>query len=266
VIRPSLKTLTHRMLFVGALSLPAGWATAVGDATGQRLGFFYGRADPQSARLAGVLSLDEARRMAVDADPQTADHLLGQAQVQSQTGAVVPLLIRLEKTKPAIAPSEPASFASTPRPTPPSVPDHVPEASFSLASATAPVADNRATNERPTDGRTPVPATPAIAPATGRTEPATVAVGEDLVLAAATTQTDDLRPAAGKPAPAKYGPAVQDITGRVDIKPEEAKPKVPSKRHPSRMTDETLGVSASDIRRALARYPEIRAALRAYGL
>jgi hypothetical protein len=44
--------------------LPGG--NAVDDATGQRIGYFYGRADPQSARLAGVLTTDEARRMAVN--------------------------------------------------------------------------------------------------------------------------------------------------------------------------------------------------------
>jgi hypothetical protein len=44
--------------------LPGGYA--VEDAMGQKLGTFYGRADPQSARLAGVLTLDEARRMAVN--------------------------------------------------------------------------------------------------------------------------------------------------------------------------------------------------------
>jgi hypothetical protein len=43
---------------------PGGYA--VEDSTGQRLGTFYGRADPQSARLAGVLTLDEARRMTVN--------------------------------------------------------------------------------------------------------------------------------------------------------------------------------------------------------
>jgi hypothetical protein len=44
--------------------LPGGYA--VEDATGQRLGTFYGRADLQSARLAGGLTLDEARRMALN--------------------------------------------------------------------------------------------------------------------------------------------------------------------------------------------------------
>jgi hypothetical protein len=36
--------------------LPGGYA--VEDATGQRLATLYGRADPQSARLAGVLTLN----------------------------------------------------------------------------------------------------------------------------------------------------------------------------------------------------------------
>jgi hypothetical protein len=38
----------------------------VDDATGQRIGYFYGRADPHVARIASVLTLDEARRMAVN--------------------------------------------------------------------------------------------------------------------------------------------------------------------------------------------------------
>jgi hypothetical protein len=46
------------------VELPGGYA--VEDATGQRLGTFYGRADPHAARLAGVLTLDEARRMAAN--------------------------------------------------------------------------------------------------------------------------------------------------------------------------------------------------------
>jgi hypothetical protein len=40
--------------------LPGGYA--VEDANGQRLGTFYGRADPNVARQAGTLTLDEARR------------------------------------------------------------------------------------------------------------------------------------------------------------------------------------------------------------
>jgi hypothetical protein len=39
---------------------------AVEDANGQMLGTFYGNADPSTARVAGVLTLDEARRMAVN--------------------------------------------------------------------------------------------------------------------------------------------------------------------------------------------------------
>jgi hypothetical protein len=46
------------------VELPGGYA--VEDSTGQRLGTFYGRADPYSARVAGVLTMDEARRMAVN--------------------------------------------------------------------------------------------------------------------------------------------------------------------------------------------------------
>jgi hypothetical protein len=46
------------------VELPGGYA--VEDANGQRLGTFYGRADPNVARQAGTLTLDEARRMAVN--------------------------------------------------------------------------------------------------------------------------------------------------------------------------------------------------------
>ncbi len=46
------------------LELPGGYA--VEDAEGYRLGIFYGRADPSTAKHAGVLTLDEARQMAFD--------------------------------------------------------------------------------------------------------------------------------------------------------------------------------------------------------
>jgi hypothetical protein len=46
------------------IEMPGGYA--VDDASGQRLGFFYGRSDPDNARQAGVLTMDEARRMAVN--------------------------------------------------------------------------------------------------------------------------------------------------------------------------------------------------------
>jgi hypothetical protein len=46
------------------VELPGGYA--VEDANGQRLGTFYGRADPNTARQAQVLTLDEARRMAIN--------------------------------------------------------------------------------------------------------------------------------------------------------------------------------------------------------
>jgi len=39
---------------------------AVEDATGQQLGLFYGRADPNTAGHTGFLTMDEARRMALD--------------------------------------------------------------------------------------------------------------------------------------------------------------------------------------------------------
>jgi hypothetical protein len=39
---------------------------AVEDATGQQLGVFYGRADPNIAGHTGFLTMDEARQIAVD--------------------------------------------------------------------------------------------------------------------------------------------------------------------------------------------------------
>jgi hypothetical protein len=39
---------------------------AVEDASGQRLAWFYGREDANVARQAGVLTMDEARRMAAN--------------------------------------------------------------------------------------------------------------------------------------------------------------------------------------------------------
>jgi hypothetical protein len=38
----------------------------VEDANGQHLAWFYGRPDPNVAQQGGVLTLDEARRMAVN--------------------------------------------------------------------------------------------------------------------------------------------------------------------------------------------------------
>ena len=46
------------------VELPNGFA--VEDATGQQLGVFYGRADPNAAGHTGFLTIDEARQMAVD--------------------------------------------------------------------------------------------------------------------------------------------------------------------------------------------------------
>ena len=46
------------------VEMPGGYA--VEDANGQRIGWFYGREDPTIARQAGVLTMDEARRMAVN--------------------------------------------------------------------------------------------------------------------------------------------------------------------------------------------------------
>jgi hypothetical protein len=46
------------------VEIPNGFA--VDDATGQQLGVFYGRADPNAAGHTGFLNIDEARQMAVD--------------------------------------------------------------------------------------------------------------------------------------------------------------------------------------------------------
>jgi hypothetical protein len=43
-----------------------GGGYAVEDAEGRRLGTFYGRAGPGTATHAGILTLDEARQMALD--------------------------------------------------------------------------------------------------------------------------------------------------------------------------------------------------------
>jgi hypothetical protein len=46
------------------LELQGGYA--IEDANGYRLGVFYARAEPSTAKQAGVLTLDEARQMAFD--------------------------------------------------------------------------------------------------------------------------------------------------------------------------------------------------------
>jgi hypothetical protein len=46
------------------VEIPNGFA--VDDASGQQLGVFYGRADPNAAGHTGFLTIDEARQMAVD--------------------------------------------------------------------------------------------------------------------------------------------------------------------------------------------------------
>src|SRR5262249_56265723 len=46
------------------VEIPNGFA--VDDATGQQLGVFYGRADPNTAGHTGFLTIDEARQMAID--------------------------------------------------------------------------------------------------------------------------------------------------------------------------------------------------------
>src|SRR3974390_1521964 len=46
------------------VEIPNGFA--VDDATGQQLGVFYGRADPNIAGHTGFLTIEEARQMAVD--------------------------------------------------------------------------------------------------------------------------------------------------------------------------------------------------------
>ena len=46
------------------VEIPNGFA--VDDASGQQLGIFYGRADPNAAGHTGFLTMEEARQMAVD--------------------------------------------------------------------------------------------------------------------------------------------------------------------------------------------------------
>src|SRR5262249_32493470 len=46
------------------VEMPSGFA--VDDATGQQLGVFYGRADPNAAGHTGFLTMDEARQLAAD--------------------------------------------------------------------------------------------------------------------------------------------------------------------------------------------------------
>jgi len=46
------------------VEIPNGFA--VDDASGQQLGVFYGRADPNTAGHTGFLTIEEARQMAVD--------------------------------------------------------------------------------------------------------------------------------------------------------------------------------------------------------
>jgi len=46
------------------VELPHGFA--VEEATGQQLGVFYGRADPNIAGHTGIMTMDEARQMALD--------------------------------------------------------------------------------------------------------------------------------------------------------------------------------------------------------
>jgi hypothetical protein len=46
------------------VEIPHGFA--VGDATGKQIGVFYGRADPNTAGYTGIMTMDEARQMAID--------------------------------------------------------------------------------------------------------------------------------------------------------------------------------------------------------
>jgi hypothetical protein len=46
------------------VEIPSGFA--VEDSTGQQLGVFYGRSDPNTAGHTGLLTIDEARQLAVD--------------------------------------------------------------------------------------------------------------------------------------------------------------------------------------------------------
>jgi hypothetical protein len=67
------------------VEIPNGFA--VDDATGQQLGVFYGRADPNPAGHTGFLTIDEARQLAVDFArlPELLQHTSGKATPQRET-------------------------------------------------------------------------------------------------------------------------------------------------------------------------------------
>src|SRR6266550_5076929 len=67
------------------VEIPNGFA--VDDATGQQLGVFYGRADPNPAGHTGFLTIDEARQLAVDFArlPELLKRTSGKATPQRET-------------------------------------------------------------------------------------------------------------------------------------------------------------------------------------
>ena len=67
------------------VEIPNGFA--VDDATGQQLGVFYGRADPNPAGHTGFLTIDEARQLAVDFArlPELLKRTSGKAAPQRET-------------------------------------------------------------------------------------------------------------------------------------------------------------------------------------
>jgi len=67
------------------VEIPNGFA--VDDATGQQLGVFYGRADPNPAGHTGFLTIEEARQLAVDFArlPELLKRTSGKATPQRET-------------------------------------------------------------------------------------------------------------------------------------------------------------------------------------
>jgi hypothetical protein len=74
-VRRARVRVTDRECWAGGVAsrFPAPWRIveipngfAVDDATGQQLGVFYGRTDPNTAGHTGFLTIDEARQIAAD--------------------------------------------------------------------------------------------------------------------------------------------------------------------------------------------------------
>ena len=67
------------------VEIPNGFA--VDDASGQQLGVFYGRADPNEAGHTGFLTIEEARQMAVDFArlPELLKRTSGRSEVAKAT-------------------------------------------------------------------------------------------------------------------------------------------------------------------------------------